>query len=120
MGSSIRKESNLGYIKSSCLPNQNAAFSSCYCSVWYGFKASFIQIPFYFEKACPLPDRKTYTATAKSYLTLLCNHDVPALREKNAILVVTFMQAGAPPHVACEAKMFFLETFIKDRVSRGC
>lgn len=94
---------------------------SPHITVWCGFTASFILGPFFFEEHCPVSGFKTCTVTAKRYLTLLRDHVVPALQERHVLPVVTFMQDGAPPHFARDAKRFLLATFTEDRViSRGC
>ncbi|GBM02257.1 hypothetical protein AVEN_108806-1 [Araneus ventricosus] len=70
---------------------------------------------------CPVSGSKTGAVTAERYVTLLRDHVVPALQERHALPVVTFMQDGAPPHFAREVRAFLLETFTEDRViSRGC
>ncbi|GBM71228.1 hypothetical protein AVEN_120612-1, partial [Araneus ventricosus] len=70
---------------------------------------------------CPVSCWKTYTVIAERYVTILRDHVVPALQERHALPVVTFMQDDAPLHFAREVKTFLLETFTEDRViSRGC
>lgn len=100
---------------------QSQPLHSPHITVWCGFTASFILGPFFFEEHCPVSGWKTCTVNAERYLTLLRDHVVPALQERHALPVVTFMQDGAPPHIARDVKMFLLATFTEDRViSRGC
>ena len=51
---------------------------------------------FCFEEPCPVSGRNPYAVTLKRYLMLLHDHVVPALQERHALSVVTFMQDGAP------------------------
>lgn len=53
-------------------------------------------------------------------LMLLRDYDVPALQERHALPVVTFMQHGTSPHFARKVKAFLLDTFTEDRVIIRC
>ena len=51
---------------------------------------------------------------------LLYYNFVPALQERHALPVTTFMQDSAPLYIAREVETFFLESFTENRVtSRG-
>ena len=85
------KQSYLGDIKPSWIPQPAPAFSSCDCLVW--FWCVFYSGAFSFLKNYVLlSGRKTCTVTAERYLTLLRDHVVPVLQERHALPVVTFMQ----------------------------
>ncbi|KFM64536.1 hypothetical protein X975_10113, partial [Stegodyphus mimosarum] len=100
---------------------QSQPLHSPHVTVWCGFTASFILGPFFFEEPCPVSSVKTCTVTAGRYLTILRDHVVPALQERHALPVVTFMQDGAPPHIARNVKTLLLESCTEDQViSRGC
>ena len=75
-----------------------------------------VLLKLFFEEHCPVPGKKTCNVTAERYLALLRDHVVPALPERRALPVVTVMQDGSPPHIACDVKAFLLESFPKDRV----
>ena len=71
---------------------------------------------FLFEEPCPLSGRKTCTVTAEWYLMLLCDHVMPTLQVRHALLVVIFIQDGVLPHIALTVKTFLLDSFIEDQV----
>ena len=99
----------------------NQPLHSLHVTVWCGFTTSFFLGTFFFKELCPLFGRKTCTVTAKLCLSLLRGHVVPSLQERHALLVVAFMQDGAPPHITRDVKTFLLESFTKDRViSHSC
>ena len=81
-----------------------------------GFIASFILGSFFFWRTLSCIFRKTCTVTAEQYLMLLRDHVVSWLQERYALFVVTFMQDGAPPHIAHDIKTFLLESFTEDWV----
>ncbi|GBM83723.1 hypothetical protein AVEN_261310-1 [Araneus ventricosus] len=62
---------------------------SPHVTVWCGFTASFILSLFFFEERCPVSGWNTCTVTEELYVTLLRNHVVPALQERDALTVDT-------------------------------
>lgn len=100
------------------------ALQSPKVTVWCGFTSSFIVGPFFFEEPCPKSGWKTCTVTHECYLALLREKVVPALQQRNALSVISFMKDGAPLHYANPVKRFLLRTFGKDRkvtvISGGC
>ena len=100
------------------VPQPLIAFFLCNCLVW--FHCVFYFGPFFFEQPCLVSGRKTCIVTAERYLMLLCDHVVPSFQERHASPVVSFMQDGAPPHIAHGVKSFLLESSPKTEWSRGC
>ena len=86
--------------------NSTCTTSSCkclcsevYCVVRWGFTASFIIEPFFFEETCAL-GLFTITITGQRYECLLRNHIITALQQRGYVDQISFMQDGAPPHIA--------------------
>ncbi|GBM14970.1 hypothetical protein AVEN_116611-1 [Araneus ventricosus] len=87
--------------------HQPVSLHSKTVTVWCGFTASFIVGPFFFEDIGPV------TCTVNGILneTLMRNHLIPALQQRECVGSTDFMQDGAPPHIANPAKRLTEQAF---------
>lgn len=64
--------------------------------MWRGFTAAFIIGPYFFEEVGP-DGPAAYTVTGRRYESLLYNHIIPTLQQRQCVDSVTFMQDGTLP-----------------------
>lgn len=88
-------------------------------TVWCGFTADFIIGPFFFEEVTKT-GFKTVSITGHRYAALLQNNIIPELQARQALQTVTFMQDGAPPHIALPVQRLLRSTFGEDRIISRC
>ena len=88
-------------------------------TVWCGFTADFIIGPFFFEEVTQT-GFKTVSVTGQRYAAMLQNNIIPELQARQALQTVTFMQDGAPPHIALSVQHLLRSTFGEDRIISRC
>ncbi|GBM89651.1 hypothetical protein AVEN_22637-1 [Araneus ventricosus] len=97
------------------VPNATIAFLFSKVTVSCGFTAAIIVGPFFFgEIGSSGPETSTVNGTR--YESLLRNLLIPALRQLGCVDSTTFMQDGAPPHIATPVKQVLNLHFGNDRI----
>ena len=80
--------------------------------MWCGITVTFIVGPFFFTPAGPV----TPTVTGKRYESLLRNHVLSALQQRQCVDRTILMQDGAPPNIATPVKQLLSAQFGDDRI----
>ncbi|GBL90474.1 hypothetical protein AVEN_179404-1 [Araneus ventricosus] len=94
---------------------QPLAVHSQKVTVWCGFTAAFIVVPFFFGEIGP-SDPVTCTVNGTRYESLLRNQLIPAPQQRGCEDSTIFMQDGAPPHIATPLKQLLNLHFGNDRI----
>ncbi|GFW64835.1 uncharacterized protein TNCV_3066921 [Trichonephila clavipes] len=103
------------------LGNRQSAFPlrvplhSTKVTVWWGFSASFILGPYFFEEL-GAGGSVTCSITGQRYASLLRNKIIPDLQARQCLSRIIFMQDGAPPHITRYVKDVIKHHFRKERV----
>ncbi|GFW50757.1 uncharacterized protein TNCV_3443991 [Trichonephila clavipes] len=84
-------------------------------TVWWGFSASFILGPYFFEEL-GAGGSVTCSITGQRYASLLRNKIIPDLQARQCLSRIIFMQDGAPPHITRYVKDVIKHHFRKERV----
>ena len=85
-------------------------------TVWFEFTISTVIGPIFFEEI-PDPVCETVSMTGERCTNMLQNHIIPSLDDNHLLrFKQTFMQDGAPPHIARQVKDLLHRSFGDDRV----
>lgn len=75
--------------------------------------------PFFYENITPTGP-VTCSVTGEKYRHMLNSFVIPALQQRQCLEEITFMQDGAPPHIALQVQRLLRETFTEERVISRC
>ncbi|GBM68317.1 hypothetical protein AVEN_24177-1 [Araneus ventricosus] len=84
-------------------------------TVWCGFTAAFIVVPFCFEQIGP-SGPVTCTVNGTRYESLLRNHLIPAVQQHGCVDSTIFMQDGALLHIVTPVKQLLNLPFRNDKI----
>lgn len=87
-------------------------------TVWCGLTSSFIIGPYFFHEIDEAGVLQTVTVNGPRYLDMLEHFVVPQLQQMDALDHITFMQDGAPPHIARNVREFIQDRFGDRVISR--
>ena len=87
--------------------------------MWCGFTSNFILGPYFYQEPDERGDFETVTVNGERYLEMLEAFVIPELGASGALATTTFMQDGAPPHVARPVKGRLYHVMVSFYAVRG-